>query len=87
MAVKIQVSQVIDRPIAKVFRFTPMNTSAIIRAGIRTCNLRKSLMGQLASGPSFADATLTVHSVDGTMEVVEFERNKAFGVLIHDGRA
>jgi hypothetical protein len=83
---KVEVSQVIDRPIADVFRWFAdehvrnhprwdpyielwLDTDAPI--GVGTVIRRRNAR----SGTP----------IEGTMEVVEYERNRAFGVVTHDG--
>ena len=86
MAVKIKVSQVIDRPVDKVFHFY---ADEQIRNHPRWDP--DMHLGQISEGPIGIGTVIrrrNTHSgtpVDGSMEVVEFERNKAFGVVIHDG--
>lgn len=86
MAVKVEVSGVIERPIETVFSFFADNhvqnhprwdpyielwldSDAPIDVGT-IIRRRNSRSGT---------------PVDGTMEVVEFERDRAFGAITHDG--
>ena len=88
MAAQIRFSQVIDRPVTKVFHFVAeqhvrnhprwdpdielwLESDSPIRVGT-IIQRRNSRSGT---------------SVEGTMEVVEFEPNRAFGTVIHDGPA
>ena len=88
MAAQIRFSQVIDRPVTKVFHFVAeqhvrnhprwdpdielwLESDSPIRVGT-IIKRRNSRSGT---------------SVEGTMEVVEFEPNRAFGTVIHDGPA
>jgi len=88
MASQIRFSQVIDRPVTKVFHFVAeqhvrnhprwdpdielwLESDSPIRVGT-IIQRRNSRSGT---------------SVEGTMEVVEFEPNRAFGTVIHDGPA
>ena len=86
MSVKIKVSQVIDRPVEKVFHFY---ADEHIRNHPRwdpDMHLEQISDGVIGVGTIIRRRN--THSgtpVDGSMEVVEFERNKAFGVVIHDG--
>jgi uncharacterized membrane protein len=86
MSVKIQVPQVIDRPVGEVFHFY---ADEQIRNHPRWDPDMQLV--QVSDGPIGIGTVIrrrNTHSgtpVDGTMEIVEFERNKAFGVLIHDG--
>ncbi|MGD8633492.1 MAG: hypothetical protein PVF85_07995 [Anaerolineales bacterium] len=86
MGVQVESSQIIDRPIDKVFRFMVddhvrnhprwdsdielwLESDEPIRLGT-IIHRRNSRSGT---------------PVEGTMEVVEFKRNKSFATLIHDG--
>lgn len=86
MSVRIQVPQVIDRPVEKVFHFY---ADEHVRNHPRWDPDMQ--LEQISDGPIAVGTVIrrrNTHSgtpVDGTMEVVEFERNKAFGVVIHDG--
>ncbi len=86
MSVRIKVSQVIDRPIDKVFHFY---ADEHIRNHPRWDP--DMHLEQISDGPIGVGTVIrrrNTHSgtpVEGTMEVVEFEPNKAFGVVIHDG--
>lgn len=86
MPVQFQVSQVIDRPIDKVFHFY---ADEHVRNHPRWDP--DMHLEQISGGPIGVGTVIrrrNTHSgtpVDGTMEVVEFERNKAIGVIIHDG--
>jgi uncharacterized protein YndB with AHSA1/START domain len=88
MAAWVKVSQTIDRPLAKVFQFYAVEhirnhprwdpdielwPVSDGRIGVRTVIRRRNSR----SGTP----------VEGTMEVVEFEPNRAIGMLIHDGPA
>jgi uncharacterized protein YndB with AHSA1/START domain len=83
---KLELSQVINRPPAEVFRF------------IATDHVQnhprwdpKMVLRQLTEGPMGVGTVIhrrNLHSgvpQEGTMEVVEFEPPYAFGMLIHDG--
>ncbi len=86
MPVQLQVSQVIDRPIDKVFHFY---ADEHVRNHPRWDPDMQ--LEQISEGPIGVGTVIrrrNTHSgtpVDGTMEVVEFERNKIIGVKIHDG--
>ena len=88
MAVKIETSQVIDRPVDKVFHFFAVE---------HVCNHPRwdpDMELWLDSDEPIGVGTIirrrNKHSgtpVEGTMEVVQFELNRAMGVIIHDGPA
>lgn len=86
MAVRIQVPQTINRPIDKVFHFY---ADEHVRNHPRWDP--DMHLEQISKGPIGVGTVIrrrNTHSgtpVDGTMEVVEFERNKTFSVVIHDG--
>jgi hypothetical protein len=86
MSLRVQVSKVIDRPVAEVFNFYAHE------------HLRNHprwdpdmLLEQVSDGPIGIGTIIRrrkTHSgtpVDGTMEVVEFEPDRSMGVVIHDG--
>jgi hypothetical protein len=88
MAVKIEVPVRIDRPVAKVFQF-------YAREHVRN-HPRWDLdmqLEQVSDGPIGVGTIIrrrNTHSgtpIEGTMEVVEFEPDRAFGAVIHDGPA
>jgi uncharacterized protein YndB with AHSA1/START domain len=83
---KLELSQVIDRPPAEVFRF------------IATDHVRnhprwdpKMELRQLTDGPMGVGTVIhrrhthTGTPMEGTMEIVEYVPNRAFGMVIHDG--
>jgi uncharacterized protein YndB with AHSA1/START domain len=88
MAVKIEVPVTIDRPVAKVFQF-------YAREHVRNhpCWNPDMQLEQVSDGPIGVGTVIrrrNTHSgapVEGTMEVVEFDPDRAFGVVIHDGPA
>jgi uncharacterized protein YndB with AHSA1/START domain len=83
---KLQLSQVIDRPPAEVFRFIATNH---VQNHPRWDP--KMELEQLSEGPVGFGTVIrrrNTHSgapVEGTMEVVEFEPDHAFGMVINDG--
>ncbi len=85
---KLEVSQVIDRPLAEVFRWYAVEH---VRNHPRWDPDME--LEQVSDGPIGVGTVIrrrNTHSgtpVDGTMEVVEFEPERAFGVVIHDGPA
>ena len=86
MSVQIQVSTVIDRPVAKVFQF-------IARELVRNLPRWDPYMEleQVTDGPIVVGTVIRRRNsrsgtpIEGTMEVLEFEPNRAMGVVIHDG--
>lgn len=86
MPVQIQVSEVIDRPVEKVFEF-------YARQHVRNHPRWDPdiQLEQISEGPIQVGTLIRRRNsrsgtpVEGTMEVVEFEPNRAFGMLIHDG--
>ena len=86
MSVKVQVSGVIDRPVAKVFHFF---ADEHVRNHPRWDPNMK--LEQVSDGPLGIGTIIKRISsrsgtpVEGTMEVVEFERNQVIGMIIHDG--
>jgi uncharacterized protein YndB with AHSA1/START domain len=88
MALQLESSQVIDRPIDKVFRFFAVEH---VRNHPRW---DPDIELWLDSDAPIGVGTI-IHRrnkrsgtpVEGTMEVVEFEPNRAIGIVIHDGSA
>ena len=86
MSVRVQVSEIINQPVAEVFQFYAHDH---VRNHPRWDPDME--LEQVSDGPIGLGTVINrrnSHSgtpVDGVMEVVEFELNKAFGVLIHDG--
>lgn len=88
MAVQVRYSHVIDRPVAKVFRFMvddhvrnhPRWDSDI---ELWTESDEPIQLGTVIHRRNSRGGTV----VEGTMEVVEFERNESFATLIQDGPA
>lgn len=86
MPAQIQVSQVIDRPVDKVFRFCAYEH---VRNHPRWDSDMK--LEQISEGPIGVGTMIRrINSrsgapIEGTMEVVEFEPNRAMATLIHDG--
>ncbi len=86
MTVKLQVSIVIDRPVANVFHFYAHEH---VRNHPRWDPDMQ--LEQISDGPIGLGTLIrrrNTHSgtpVDGMMEVVEFEPDRAFGVVIQDG--
>jgi len=86
MAAHFEVSQVIDRPVDKVFRFFVVEHVRNHPRWDPDIQLE-----QLSDGPIGVGTVIRRRNsrsgtpVEGKMEVVEFEPNRAFGVMIHDG--
>ena len=86
MSVKVQVSKVIDRSVADVFR---IHAYEHVRNHPRWDPLMQ--LEQMMDGPIGVGTIIkriNSHSgapVEGTMEVVEFKPNQALGMIIHDG--
>ena len=83
---KVEVSQVIDRPVATVFRFYGHDH---VRNHPRWDPMME--LEQISDGPIGVGTVIHRRNthfgdpVEGTMEVTEFEENHAMGVVIHDG--
>jgi uncharacterized protein YndB with AHSA1/START domain len=86
MSVTVRVSKLIDRPVAEVFQFCARDH---VRNHPRWDPDMQ--LEQVSDGPIGVGTIIRrrrTHSgtpVEGTMEVVEFEPDRAFGTLIHDG--
>lgn len=86
MPVHIEVSQVIDRPLATVFNF-------VAREHVRNHPRWDSdiELEQVSEGPLGMGTIMRRRNsrsgtvVEGTMEVVEFEENRSMATVIHDG--
>ena len=86
MSVTVQHSQVIDRPVDKVFRFMVDNHVQNHPRWDSDIELWLEADGPIQLGTIIQRRnTRSGEPVEGTMEVVEFERNKSFATLIHDG--
>ena len=88
MALQLMSSQVIDRPIDKVFRFYAVDH---VRNHPRwDSDIELWLDSDAAIGVGTIIRRRNKRSgtpVEGTMEVVEFEPTRVFAVVIHDGPA
>ena len=86
MSLKVQVSEVIDRPVADVFQFCAYDH---VRNHPRWDPDMQ--LEQVSDGPIGVGTIIrrrNTHSgtpVEGTMEVVEFEPQRSMGTVIHDG--
>jgi len=86
MSVKVQVSQVIDRSVPDVFRIFAYEH---VRNHPRWDPLMQ--LEQISDGPIGVGTIIkriNSHSgapVEGRMEIVEFEPDRAIGMIVHDG--
>jgi uncharacterized protein YndB with AHSA1/START domain len=88
MAKKIEVSEIIDRPVADVFRFFAVEHVRNHPRWDPDIELWLDKPGPLQVGTVIKRRNRRSGTpVEGTMEVVEFEPNRAIGMLIHDGPA
>jgi len=86
MAVQFQISQVIDRPIAKVFHFYADEHVRNHPRWDPDIELWQESEGPIGVGTIIRRRNSRSGTpVEGTMEVVEFEVNRAVGMVIHDG--
>lgn len=86
MTVRLQVSQVIDRPAVDVFHFYAHEHVRNHPRWDPDIELEQSSEGPIGIGTIIRRRNSRSGTpVEGTMEVVEFEPNRAFGVVIHDG--
>ena len=86
MSVKVQVSKVIDRSVADVFR---IHAYEHVRNHPRWDPLMQ--LEQMTDGPIGVGTIIkriNSHSgtpVEGTMEITEFEPNRSIGMIVRDG--
>lgn len=86
MSVRLQVSQVIDRPPAVVFYFYAYNHVLNHPRWDPDMELEQVSDGPIGIGTVIRRRNSRSGTpVEGTMEVVEFEPNRSFGVEVHDG--
>ena len=86
MSVSIQVSKEIDRPLDKVFHFYAEEHVRNHPRWDPDIELAQVSEGPIGVGTVIRRRNSRSGSpVNGTMEVTEFEPNRSFGVLIHDG--
>jgi hypothetical protein len=86
MSVQIQVPVLIDRPVADVFHFYAHEHVHNHPRWDPDMHLEQVSDGPIGIGTIIRRRnTYSGKPVDGKMEVVEFEADKAFGVLIRDG--
>jgi hypothetical protein len=86
MAVSVQVSEVIDRPAADVFRFYAIDHVSNHPRWDPNMQLDQVTDGPIGVGTIIKRVnSRSGQPVEGTMEVVEFEMNRAMTMIIHDG--
>jgi hypothetical protein len=87
MSVQLQVSQVIDRPVANVFHFLARDRVRNHPRWDPDIELEQVSDGPIGVGTVIRRCNRRSGTpVEGTVEVVEFEPNRVFGTIIHDGR-
>ena len=86
MPAQFRISQVIDRPVDKVFHFYAHEHVRNHPRWDPDMELEQITEGPIGVGTVIRRRNSRYGTpVEGTMEVVEFEPNRAFGVVIHDG--
>lgn len=86
MSVQLQASQVIDRPVGKVFQFYADEHVRNHPRWDPDIHLENEVEAPLGIGSRLRrQNTRSGTLVEGSMQVVEFERDKAIGMLIYDG--
>jgi hypothetical protein len=86
LAVRIQVSKVIERPVADVFRFYATEHVRNHPRWDRAIQLEQASPGPIDVGTIINRVNSRSGSpVKGTMEVVEFEPDQSIAMAIHDG--
>jgi hypothetical protein len=86
MTVQLQVTQVIERPLADVFHFYAVEHVRNHPRWDPDIELSPITPGPIGVGTLIRRRNKRSGTpVDGTMEVVEFEPGRAFATLIHDG--
>lgn len=86
MSVRVQVSVVIDRPVSEVFHFYAQEHVRNHPRWDPDMHLEQVSEGAIGVGTIIRrHITRSGTPVEGTMEVVEFEPDRTFGVVIHDG--
>jgi Polyketide cyclase / dehydrase and lipid transport len=84
----LQVSYVIDRPLAQVFHFYAVEHVHNHPRWDPDIELEQISDGPIGVGTLIRRwNSRSGTAVEGTMEVVEFEPNRALGMIIHDGPA
>jgi len=86
MSVQLQVSGLIDRPVAEVFHFIAHEHVRNHPRWDPDIELEQMSHGPIGVGTIIKRRNSRSGTpVEGTMEVVEFEPNRAMGTVIHDG--
>ena len=86
MPASVEVSEVIDRPLDKVFHFFAHEHVRNHPRWDPDIELEQISDGPIGVGTMIRRRNSRSGApVEGTMEVVEFEPNQAMGVVIHDG--
>jgi hypothetical protein len=86
MAVNVQVSTVVNRPVAEVFQFYAVDHVRNHPRWDPDMELEQVSEGPIGVGTIIRRRNTHFDtSVEGKMEVVEFEPNRAMGVRIQDG--
>ena len=86
MSVQLQVSGLIDRPVADVFHFIAHEHVRNHPRWDPDIELEQMSDGPIGVGTIIKRRNSRSGTpVEGTMEVVEFEPNRAMGTVIHDG--
>jgi hypothetical protein len=86
MPVRFEVSQVIDRPLEKVFHFIAHEHVRNHPRWDPDIELEQLSEGPIGLGTMIRRTNIRSGTpVEGSMQVVEFEENRAFATLIHDG--
>ena len=86
MSVKLQLSQVIDRPVADVFRFFAVEHVRNHPRWDPYMHLEQITDGSMGVGTIIKRVNSRSGSpVEGTMEIVEFEPNQSMGTITRDG--
>jgi uncharacterized protein YndB with AHSA1/START domain len=84
--VKIEFSELIDRPPAEVFRFIAVDHVRNHHRWDPKMELEQVTEGPIRIGTVIRRRhPLTGAPVEGTMEIVEFVPDRALGMVIHDG--
>lgn len=86
MSVRVQVSEVIDRPVSQVFHFFAVEHVRNHPRWDPDMHLEQVSEGPIGVGTIIRRRiTRSDPPVEGTMEVVEFEPDHTFATVIHDG--
>lgn len=83
---RLEATITIDRPVSDVFRFVADEHGTNHPRWDPTVELWQETEGPVGVGTVFRRRSRrTGEAVEGTMEVVEFERDRAFGAVIREG--